>query len=503
MRLQLIEQLRRHAIDRPDALAIAQAGPCARRPVSWEAMWARVDALSRVLRGALPAGAVVILCSANRAEFSIAFVAGLEAGLSVFPIAPDVAAPELAGAARRTGAAAVLVIGQIVCGIEDCFALRAPLPAAGSDAVFFTAPRWEPRTAPKPALLLQSSGTTSQPKIVRRDGAALDAVADAMVDAIGFTPRDRVLAAAPLCHSYGIEHGLLAPLWAGSEVHLLDGFDLTTARARLLDAPESAVTIVPGVPFMFEMLCASAQGACAPPALRRVYSAGGPLPLSIFEQFLKLFGTRVSQLYGATEIGSVLYNDPKIEPFNPASVGRPMKGVRVRILDPERPDPAVPLAACIEGHVAIAAPSVLSGYIDASELPLLDGHFLTGDLGRLDASGALTLSGRIKLLIDIGGRKVNPLEVEETLRQHPLVGDCAVVALRVSPTLNRLKAIVTPREPEHDPELAALRSFLRERLSAYKVPRIFEVRQSLPRTPLGKVHRQVLEDETNARDAAD
>jgi len=235
------------------------------------------------------------------------------------------------------------------------------------------------------------------------------------------------------------------------------------------------------------------------PTLRRAYSAGGPLPLAVFDAFRQRFGIPVSQLYGATEIGSVMFNDPDAPgPFDPASVGRPMRGVDVRVLDVERPRPDQPLPAGAEGHVAVRADSMMSGYLrddddEAAPPTTVDGYLLTGDLGRLDAHGRLTLTGRIKLLIDVGGLKVNPLEVEAVLAQHPEVAACVVLPVRVSDTVSRLKAIVQPRDPAGGgPTAESLRRFARERLTPYKVPRLFEVRATLPRSPTGKILRHLV-----------
>jgi acyl-CoA synthetase (AMP-forming)/AMP-acid ligase II len=495
MLLRLLEKLRLHARQRPAEIAIRQIVPANGRSVSWRELCDRVDALRTELTRTLPAGAVVMLCSGNRSEYTAAFLATLAAGMTVFPIAPDIAGPELLSAGRRSGAAALVRIGQSGLPVDGVFSSSGPLSQCADDAVMHTAAEWVPRQSKGPALLLLSSGTTGRPKIVRRDGASIDAVSENMVKAIDFTANDHVLAAVPLCHSYGMEHGLLCPTWAGSCAHLYDRFDLPAALSELAI---DATTIFPGVPFMFEMLAGgAAQAPARPPGLRRAYSAGGPLPRALFDAFLAKFSIAVAQLYGATEIGSVTFNDPAIDPFDPASVGRPMAGVSIRILDPAQPDIEHPLPPGAEGHVAIAAPSMLSEYLDGDPPPLLGGHFLTGDLGRLDGSCALTITGRIKLLIDVAGRKVNPLEVEQVLATHPMVGECVVIPIRVSQTLCRLKAIVTPSRPSELPDPRELRQFARSRLSAYKVPRVIEVRESLPRSPAGKVLRQVLESEAS------
>jgi long-chain acyl-CoA synthetase len=242
------------------------------------------------------------------------------------------------------------------------------------------------------------------------------------------------------------------------------------------------ITLFPAVPAVFEML-AAVTDAPAVTSLRTAYSAGAPLPQSVIDRFKDRFGVRVAQLYGATEIGSVTFNDPHAEPFAPASVGKAMRGVDIRLLD---------RSAEGEGHVAIRADSMFDGYLD-DETELLDGYFPTGDLGKLDDQGRLFITGRLKLLIDVGGMKVNPIEVETVLRQHPAVGDCVVVPVKQSETVHRLKAIVSPRPGVAKPLSAELRSFAKSHLSAYKVPRLFEVRDDLPRSATGKVLRHLVE----------
>ena len=215
------------------------------------------------------------------------------------------------------------------------------------------------------------------------------------------------------------------------------------------------------------------------PSLRKAYSAGGPLPQKVFERFLERFGHRVGQLYGATEIGSVTFSDPTREDFDPSSVGRPMENVEIDIADEQ---------------VQIMAPSMFSGYID-ERLDLSDGGFFpTGDLGRITDHGDLVITGRSKLFIDVGGLKVNPLEVEEVLSQHPGVAECAVVPIRLSETVSRSKAVIVAHDHHQPPKADELRAFARERLAGYKVPRVIEFRESLPKSPTGKILRQILQE---------
>ncbi len=135
---------------------------------------------------------------------------------------------------------------------------------------------------------------------------------------------------------------------------------------------------------------------------------------------------------------------------------------------------------------------MFSGYLN-NTAELIDGYFPTGDIGYVDDAGRLFITGRLKLLIDVGGLKVNPLEVESVLMRHAAVEDCIVVPLRQSETVLRLKAIVTLRAGSTDLPIDELRELARQHLSAYKIPRVFEVRDSLPRSAAGKVLRHLVE----------
>jgi acyl-CoA synthetase (AMP-forming)/AMP-acid ligase II len=486
--LRLLQQLEENARIAGDGTAVQSVGHEPSVRITRRQLCDQTLALAHALRHSTPRGRPIILNYPNRPEFIAAFLGVLAADGVLFPVAADASAPELTGAIQRSGAAAHIGDKNAIGAITHLFDRIDPLPQVSDTAVLLTGPRSPSvRHLEGPSLLLQSSGTTGEPKIVRRDGASLDAVTDNMIRACGFTASDHVLAVVPLCHSYGLEHGILAPIAAGTCVHVCEKFDLP---AVLHELREGGVTIMPGVPFMFDTLCQT-QGLTFP-TLRRVYSAGGPLPFSTSEAFYKKFSLRIGQVYGSTEVGSVTFNNPDEPDFDPLCVGKPMDGVSIRILDRDNPKIATPLPRGAEGLVAIQSLSMLRGYVDGQEV-LVDGHFLTGDIGRVNESGSLTFSGRYKLLIDIGGRKVNPLEVEAVLSQHPAIGACVVVPIRLSETVQRLKAVVTPARPGIELSIQDLRKFAQERLSRYKVPRVFEVRPTLPTSPAGKVIRRLVE----------
>jgi long-chain acyl-CoA synthetase len=475
----LLARLVTHAAQRPNSQAYRLGSTNA---LTYEQLHRGVVALAALLQRRVQPGGVIILSCTNNLEYPVAFLGILAAGCTVFPISPDAADIEMIRAAKESNAAGVI-------GDERAVSLLAsPVPLAMSISELPKSSDVLPTSMPCGDLLLQSSGTTATPKMARRSGRSLDFAAMAIVEAVEFTEQDRVLMTVPLTHSYGLEHGLLAPLWAGSCVHLSGLLPIDPVLSEL---GESGITVLPGVPSTFEMLAASSEQNVRPNTLRAAYSAGAPLPRAIFDAFAARFGIRVSQLYGATEIGSVTFNSTR-DPFDPQSVGRPMRDVSIRILTPVAKK--MPLANGEEGQIVIRAGSMFNGYLNGSA-DLIDGHFPTGDLGYVDDKGRLFVTGRIKLLIDIGGRKVNPLEVESVLRLHPLVQDCVVVPVRQSDTVFRLKAVVTPRDPSTKISVDELRQLAREHLSAYKIPRIFEVRVKLPRSATGKILRHLVEKE--------
>jgi long-chain acyl-CoA synthetase len=268
---------------------------------------------------------------------------------------------------------------------------------------------------------------------------------------------------------------------------LCQGFD---TRAVLDPLRQGRVTVFPGVPSAFEMLASLSDGPSRLPGVRLAYSAGSVLPMSVFEACRRRWGLRVGQLYGSSEVGSVTFNDPTAGDHDPLSAGRPMTDVVAVVVEPGSRSVASALPPGVEGELAVHAPSMLHGYVGEATSPLVEGFFFTGDLARIDTRGAVTVTGRIKLLIDVGATKVNPLEVEEVLAQHEGVRECVVLPVPVTDTVSRLRAVVVPEDRAAPPSAASLRRFVRARLSAHKVPRLVDVVESLPKSPTGKLLRR-------------
>ncbi len=486
MGLDLFAKIRSHAADRGDEAAVRVIGPLAdaHPPMTWSALWRQTQTVAARLDAALPGHAVVMTLTPNRPAGVPMFLGIVLSGRTVFPVDAALTAVEIKQLVERASVNAIAADDSIPPRLDGVGVAVLRLDELVADGGDDAAP-WVSDRSDHAWLLLQSSGTTGGPKIVKRSGRSLDAVARNVAEAVGLRTEDRVVASVPLSHSYGMENGMLAPLWAGACAlhHVVDhhqpgrGFDPTLAVT-------SGATVLPGVPAMFEMIDRMRAGRGA---IRLAYSAGATLPAELAQRLEARDGLRLGQLYGSTEIGSVTFGPA------PGHVGSPMSGVSVLILDPQQPDPSLPLPRGQEGHIAVRSPSMFDRYLGPAELTddsLAGGYFLTGDLGRLAEDGSLDITGRLKLLIDVGGVKVNPIEVEQVLASHPQVAECVVVPDPVSPTINRVKAVITAANGHVDDR--DLRAFLRERLAAHKIPRTFEVRDHLPKSPTGKVLRQKL-----------
>ncbi len=430
-----------------------------------------------VLRSSATTGSTLVLSAPNSPALVVALMGALISGFRVCLTSAGSSQEELTDLCGRVQAAAIVsdTSGRAMPAGVRCIAM--PSLTASSRHQGPNDP--DIRLA---SVLLQSTGTTSGSKIVRRTSKALDADARNVAAACGLSTNDRVLMVIPMTHSYGLDM-LLGALVAGARIDTIANNDPLVLACCLTES----ATVFPGVPFFFEMLSRMSPKSGRRPRL--AFSAGSVLPDQVRHRFESTWGTRIGDLYGASELGTVTFNHPDSTTYAAGSVGLALDRVSIRVLDPM--DLARERSPGEEGHIAIVADSMFSGYVDG-DAPLIDGHWLTGDVGRLDGHGRLFLTGRTKCLIDIGGIKVNPIELEETLASHPDVLECVIVPLRESPTITRLHAVYVPRYLDGPPAPEALREFMRARVAGVKVPRVFEAVRSLPRSDTGKVLRQAI-----------
>lgn len=410
---------------------------------------------------------------------------------------------ELASSARKSGVAAVIVRADVVelaqHLIEDQASPK-PLPlfvlGGDGDNSIGVLERHHLSAFPKlgpddHALYLFSSGSTGLPKVVPHTHAEMLANGRATVESFSLMPDDLVFNNLPGHHAMGFLNSVFEVADAGATtLYWGDPAPLALSRRKLLGAVEAeGVTILPGIPFMFDTLA----GVTDPIDLSRVrltYSAGIALKRPIFERFKERFGFSIRQAYGCTEAGHVAFNnaaDP--EPIWD-SVGQPVGDTVVEVMPSENP------LGPEYGELVFRSSSLTKGYLNQDKLNATafpGGRFVTGDLGRVDADGNVFIKGRSKLIIEVAGHKVDPLEIEEVLVGHPAVGEAVVVGLPNPRTgEQRLKAVVV-RAGEVTAE--ALLRYSKEQLSAQKVPEIIEFRDAIPKSATGKILRgKLLED---------
>lgn len=474
-RSQWLEAMRRHSVERPGAVAIADISPQGEIVAAWtwREFFGEIEKRAAIMRASTRPGETVLVAWASGMELAAWFAGGIQAGARVALMHPRSGPGEFAAVRERTGARAVLATEDLLTRVPPGVVRLSQDSELRQDTGGSCSPG---------SIVLGSSGTTGLPKLVVRESAALDADAIGVARGMSLTPEDCVLCVPPLCHSYGVDV-FVGATFAGAELRVMAEFDPTGAARQM----RNGVTVLPGVPFVFESL-SRVEGGTDSHRVRLALSAGSSLLDRVREEFTARWKVPVGQLYGATELGTVSLSVPGEDGFDARSIGRPLPGVSFRVLDVE--NPAREVEAGDEGQLAVRAESMLSGYVEG-EAELVDGHLLTGDLARRAPDGRVTITGRLKFVIESGGFKVNPLEVEAVLSEHPDVADCAVVPLSLTDTIQRLYAFVVPRNGAVL-RASELRAFLRERLAPTKIPRGFEFVGSLPRSSLGKLLRDRL-----------
>ncbi len=336
------------------------------------------------------------------------------------------------------------------------------------------------------ATVQYTSGTTGIPKCTARSHANLAHEATNFNETTGIAADDRVLCTIPLYHAHGLANGFLAALYAGATLVLMDDFN--RAAAVELFARER-ITVFPAVPLIFDLLARRVMGQSRPGnSLRLAFSAGAPLATAVAREFREAFGVYVRQLYGTTETGAAAINLDLNLHESLDSVGLPLKNVCIEILD----EGGAPVPQAEAGEIGIQSAAAPQGYFRQPELTAQKfhhGYFWPGDRGRKDSRGYLYVQGRAAWLVSSAGRKVDPLEVEAVIAAHPKVREVAVVGIPGYLDEHVVKAVVVTRESCQEQEIV---DFCRGQLTDFKIPRVVEFVEALPRNAFGKVLRKDL-----------
>lgn len=333
-------------------------------------------------------------------------------------------------------------------------------------------------------LILLTSGTTGAPKGVPRQphASAFLGVATSSFQRLGLRTGDTMLVCPPAFHGMGLIT-LMLGLAAGDTVVLQRRFDAGRAAAAI---EEHQVQVLIAVPAMLQRLLTVPDLSRKSRSLRAVLCGAAQLSPVVATQFMDVVGDVLYDGYGSSEIGIAALATPIDLREAPGTLGLPVLGTSVLILDAD----GVPVPAGVVGEIHIDSAMTFDGYTGGGHKNLRHGHISSGDLGHLDPRGRLFLDGRADDMIVSGGENVFPQPVETALLSHPSIADAAVIGVPDDEFGQRLRAFVVPADDTFDDE--TVREYLRTRLTRYEQPRDIVVVAELPRNATGKVLRRQL-----------
>jgi acyl-CoA synthetase (AMP-forming)/AMP-acid ligase II/thioesterase domain-containing protein/acyl carrier protein len=492
--------IKRYCELRPDDTAVVVS---AYRPLTYGELQSVIEQIRTDLRMA---------GFGREARIAIAFPSGPHAALAIVAVACScVAAPlnpkqtlaevEACLSVLRPDAVLLLQGGDSAArriAVREGWAIIEGVPVKGSilglrlvaPPATAVAPADEP--APEgPAFILQTSGTTAEPKLIPFSHSNMLAAAARLRAWFGLSPQDRCLSVSPVFYSHGLKVTVFTPLLTGGTVAF-------PANASKFDYSEWFDALRPtwysASPTLHRLIfdqTKSRTDANAMHSLRFVLSGGAPLPPDIREGLEHTLGVPVVEHYGSSEAAQISANLPPPGRSKPGTSGIPWPDT-VMIVD----ENGGQLPAGGQGEILVCGPTVMSGYLEAPDLnqeSFSNGWLRTGDIGSLDEEGFLTLHGRKKDLINRGGEKVWPIEVDNALMGHPAVAEAAAFAVP-HPRLGEDVAAVVTLRPGMTTTPTELRKYLSERLTPFKVPRRISVTDQLPKGKTGKVSRRLLSE---------
>jgi malonyl-CoA/methylmalonyl-CoA synthetase len=345
-------------------------------------------------------------------------------------------------------------------------------------------------------MILYTSGTTSKPKGVVLTHKNIQSQITTLIEAWGWLKEDHILHILPLHHTHGIINALLCALWSGASCEMLPKFDTKVMWERFV---QGNVSIFMAVPTIYYRLISYWEEASeddqkkmsdAASKLRLMVSGSAALPVQTFEKWERITGHRLLERYGMTEIGMALSN-PLSGERRPGFVGTPLPGVTARLVDDKNEEIT---EEGVPGEIQIKGSNVFKEYWkkpEATEEVFKEGWFCTGDAAVLE-NGYFKILGRNSVdIIKTGGYKVSALEIEEVLRTHPQIRECAVVGIE-DPEWGERVAVAVVANSGKSLQLDDLRDWAKNKLAVYKIPSRLLVLQELPRNTMGKVTKQEL-----------
>jgi acyl-CoA synthetase (AMP-forming)/AMP-acid ligase II len=428
-------------------------------------------------------GAKVGLIAPKSVAAIAAYFGAMQAGACVCFIEPGLA-PEAVAEQAETVGMRYLVVDE---GLIDRFADRSPrspsvrgLNTLNSGGAFID----DGLGSDDSAMLLFTSGSTGRPKgVVLRHGSLI-CNADGVLRHTGTSPRDRLLHVMPLYHTNGVNNQLIVPFLAGASLILHDRFKPENVIESLRgDGP----TYMTGVPTIYARMLPHLEPGERFPTLRFLRCGSAPITPTLHQQIEVAFGVPLLVSYGLSEATCTSTMNPP-EHRKIGTIGTVLSGQTVRLFDPATNAEA---AQGSEGEIRISGPALMAGYLGSTEQPIVDGWLRTGDLGRFDEEGFLSITGRIKDVIIRGGENISPALIERHLTTHPAVRDCCVVGAPDADLGEVPVAFVVLKEGERLDE-PALKAFVKGSLARIYVPAEIRGIDVLPTNSVGKTDRKAL-----------
>jgi malonyl-CoA/methylmalonyl-CoA synthetase len=423
------------------------------------------------------------------------------AGGIAVPLCPRHPLPEIQYVIDDAQAAAIIADPLFVEMLRPLTSAGKPRLLATTEALGQRPGRLPQLDPARRAMILYTSGTTARPKGVVTTHANIAAQVETLVEAWEWTDDDHILHVLPLHHIHGIINALTCALWSGAVCEMLPKFDAQTVWSRLARAPSEPLSLFMAVPTIYSKLIGAWEAAATEQqadmsrgcrSLRLMVSGSAALPVETLERWREITGHTLLERYGMTEIGMALSN-PLHGPRRAGCVGTPLPGVEVRLVD----ETGQVVSDGTPGEIEVRSPSVFLEYWDRPEATreaFRDGWFRTGDVAVVDA-GSYRILGRSSFdIIKTGGYKVSALEIEEVLRCHGAIADCAVVGVDDPHWGQRVAAAVVLKSAETLLTLDDLRPWAKERLADYKIPTLLRLVLELPRNVMGKVSKPAVRE---------
>jgi len=492
-----------HARSRPNSIAVVATGSS---PLTYRDLGDYLARSAAQLReSGLDRNARVAVALPSGADAALAIVATTCAAVAV-PIDTQLTAPEIDGRLALLRPRAVIVPGDGHSAARDVATgrgltvIEADSEGPGKLGVNLSVPEIGPAAAAEEpdtaaiAFILQTSGTTAAPKLIPFSHGNMLAAAARVQSWFGLTPADRCLSVSPVCYSHGLKVTVFTPLITGGSV----AFPLSPSSLDVNEwLGELRPTWYSAGPTLHRYMLDKTKALSnvrSIHGLRFVVSGGAPLTREVREGLSISLGVPVLEHYGSSEAAQISANLPPPGPAKPGTCGIPAKGAVKIVAESGRE-----VSAGEHGEILLGGPTVTSGYLEAPDLnraSFIDGWFRTGDIGSLDAEGFLTVHGRKTEMINRGGEKISPAEIDDALQRHPDVAEAAAFAVPHRRLGEDVAAAVVLREGATMTQLK-LREFLLPRLAQFKIPRRIVFVDRLPKGATGKVQRQRLREGKN------